>query len=765
MQAPYPPILRDIVLVGGGHSHVAVLKAFAMRPVAGVRLTLVCTDVDTPYSGMLPGYIAGHYGYDDVHIDLANLCAYAHARFYKAAAIGIDRTRKQVMCSNRPPVDYDLLSLNIGSCPHMQNVPGAGVFAVPVKPIANFNARWQALLSRYEAQADAALQIAVVGGGAGGVELILAMQHRMPRARFSLLTQSTSLLPTHNLNVQKRLTQVLAERGIQIYTHTPVTQLAKGQLFSHSRVFSCDEVIWATQAGAAAWLADTGLALDRWGFVQVSDGLQSVNDPSIFAAGDIAAMVNHPLDKAGVVAVRQGMPLAQNLRRALLGQALKAYSPPRRWLALISTGDQQAVASRGMFSITKPSLAGVIWRWKNAIDRRFMRQFNVTPADFARMLAAPRKPAMSAHHTASNHQLPLSAEESHQALSALLMRCGGCGAKVGATVLSRALRDLNPIDNPDVLIGLQDPDDAAVVRVPPGHEMVHTVDFFRAMLNDPYRFGQIAAQHALGDIFAMGAKAQSATAIATLPPGLDIKLEATLRDLMTGAVEVFNAAGCSLVGGHTAEGQELALGFAINGYVQLAKTLRKGGMKAGDKLILTKPIGTGVLLAALPLGWAKGRWIEAALSSMLTSNQSAAQCLLAHGATACTDVTGFGLIGHLVEMTKASGFDAEIELSHVPLLSGAQACAAGGISSSLYAANLKLKNALQPMALEVDPALQAVQALLFDPQTAGGLLASVPADHADRCLEQLIQNGYPAAAIIGRVVASPGDKAPIHVRP
>jgi selenide,water dikinase len=261
----------------------------------------------------------------------------------------------------------------------------------------------------------------------------------------------------------------------------------------------------------------------------------------------------------------------------------------------------------------------------------------------------------------------------------------------------------------------------------------------------------VAANHALGDIFAMGAEPQSATAIATVPAGLETKVEDVLLQMMSGALEVLNDAHCALVGGHTGEGRELALGFAVNGLIDedLGSVMRKGGMRPGDVLILTKPIGTGTLFAAHARLQARGAWIDAALVAMCQSNRLAARCLLEHGATACTDLTGFGLLGHLIEMTRPSGVDAELDLAALPVLEGAEETSAAGILSSLQPANVRLRRALRNQAQMLR---HPRYPLIFDPQTAGGLLASVPGNRADACLNALRALGYKHAAAIGRIL-------------
>jgi len=310
MQSPDQPILRDIVLVGGGHSHVGVLKHFGMHPLPGVRLTVICRDTHTPYSGMLPGYIAGHYSYDEVHIDLSRLAQFAGARFFRDEAVGLDLGAARVRCRDRPPVPYDQLSINIGSTPQMSQVAGAAEHAVPVKPINDFDARWRLLLDRVRNHAGAT-RIAVVGGGAGGVELTLAMQYRLrnelrglgrdpDKLSFHLLTDDADILPTHNATVRDAFAHVLSERGVVVHRGAEVVEVSAARLrTAGGETVEADEIVWVTRAGGAHWLRETGLALDADGFIQVADTLQTVTDSKVFAAGDIASMVNYPAGEGG----------------------------------------------------------------------------------------------------------------------------------------------------------------------------------------------------------------------------------------------------------------------------------------------------------------------------------------------------------------------------------------------------------------------------------------------------------------------------------
>ncbi|HEY9661165.1 MAG TPA: selenide, water dikinase SelD, partial [Allocoleopsis sp.] len=647
------PTEKHLVLIGGGHSHAIVLKRWGMKPLPGVRLTLITNVCHTPYSGMLPGYVAGLYRFEDCHIDLRPLAEFAGASMVVSSATGLDLDNNRVLLADRPPIAFDLLSIDIGSTPATLSIPGASEHAIPVKPIAQFLQQWDRIVAAVTEKPDRPMRIAIVGGGAGGVELALAVQARLQQVyqdlsqptqlEMHLFQRGDRLIPERGRRLGDRLQQILIDRGIHLHLGETVTAVkaevqektASGKivLCESGLEVGCDVLLWVTQAAAASWLGESGLATDDRGFLWVNDRLQSCSHPQVFAAGDVATMVDHPRPKAGVFAVRQGKPLSDNLRHALLDQPLQPFVPQKEFLILVGTGDGSALASRGTLSLGPYPL---FWKWKDWIDRRFMAKFSQL------------EPMETGEQT----------EQSSQANSVPLMHCAGCGSKVGSSVLERVLQRIqldqtaqtNQLhtqqQREDILIGLEAADDAAVVAVPPGQVMVQTVDHFRALLDDPFVFGQICTNHCLSDLFAMAATPQSAMAIVTLPYGTEPQQTEMLYQLLSGATKALSEAGAVLIGGHTTEGNELAFGLSCNGLAYPDRLWRKSGMQPGQKLILTKAIGTGTLFAANMRLQAKGDWIESAIESMLQSNGAAATCLQEIGATACTDITGFGLVGH-----------------------------------------------------------------------------------------------------------------------
>ena len=709
-----PPALRDLVLVGGGHAHIQVVKRFGMRPEPGIRVTLIAREVETPYSGMLPGLVAGHYGWSDVTVDLTRLCAFADVRFIGAAVDGLDLESNAVHLDGRPPVRFDALSINTGGTPGSEH---ASADVTPVKPIGTFLPEWQQLLNA-RTTTDGDRRITVVGGGAGGIELALALGYRGEQV--TVVARSRTLVPEFNRGAQRRLAKLLADRGIAVHTDFDVVATEGASVVSRTgeRVTG-DHVFWVTGVGAPTWPQTSGLELDKDGFITVNENLQSVSHPMVFAAGDVASMTTQPRPKSGVYAVRQGPALATNLRHYLTGLPLVRYRAQRRALAIMGLGDESAIAVRGPLTLA----GGWVWRWKRWIDRRFIRRFVELPQmqpEVVEVAAALRDDAPDP------------------------MRCGGCGAKLGANVLERVLRRLEISPASSTIQGIGD--DAAIVTLN-RDRIVTSCDGFRAMIDDPYQFGRISAHHALSDLFAMGSRPLFALAIVTVPVMADALMEEDLFQVMAGALAVFDSHDVDIVGGHSAEASELSVAFSVSGVLD-GDPMTKDGLQLGQKLILTKPLGTGTILAAAMRGEAPAQALNTALASMDVSSAAAAEILRDAGATGCTDVTGFGLLGHLSEMTRASNRGARLWAKNVPDLPGARDLIAAGIVSSLQDNN---EQSLTDFTLSGGSPDDPWSRLLVDPQTAGGLLAAVPAAVADASVLALRDNGYPHAAIIGEV--------------
>jgi selenide,water dikinase len=359
--APSTP--KRLVLVGGGHSHALVLKYWQNVRAGEVDLTLISDSPTTPYSGMVPGYMAGFYDRSACLINLADLCHRAGGNLIIDRAIGLDLTHRFVRTNNHR-VEFDLVSIDIGSSPWIPpevNDPSV----IPVKPIGEFLCHWHRIR-----EINHPLTIGIVGGGAGGVELAFAINRGLKQATIHLFHQGNCLLPGYNPWVQQMAWAKLGQRGIKVHLNSGVVGVANQVLTTRSGFrLGCDFVLWVTQGRGAPWLRSSGLALDDRGYILVNPCLRSVSHAQVFAAGDIATLVNCPLPKAGVVAVRQALPLYRNLRRALSCQPLQPFRPRSVYLSLIGTGDGRAIGAWGKWGAEGRWL----WHLKDYIDRGFIK--------------------------------------------------------------------------------------------------------------------------------------------------------------------------------------------------------------------------------------------------------------------------------------------------------------------------------------------------------------------------------------------------------
>lgn len=729
MQAFLPS--RDLVLIGAGHTNLHVVRMWRMQPIPDVRLTLVSPFSRATYSGMLPGTLAGQYRPEEMEIDLYRFTADSDIRLLIAPAVGLDPSQRLIHLADRPPIRFDVASIGLGSVPAGQAIWRTNPAVLSIKPMATFRQRLEERLRLTESDP---VRITVVGGGAGGVEITfclgMMLQQRGTPATLTLIEAGEEILSGYASGTIRRVRAEFDRRGVIVQTNRRLTE-------EHIQAHEGDLFIWAVSAAPPEVFNQFDLPKADDGFLAVRPTLQTTAEEPVFAVGDSATLVDEPVRKAGVYAVREGPILWENIQRFFQNRELIPYRPQRGFLTLLNTGDGQAIGEYKGFS----AHGRWLWRWKNYLDRKFMRLYQ----DYRAMSVERHNddPPSTVHGPRS-----------------LAMRCRGCGGKVGARVLANALGRLEVPTGAIARQGLDRPDDAALLNPEAGPADVLTVDFFQAFLDDPYFVGRIAALNALSDVWAMGGDPAGALAMVTLPQGLAHQQEELLYLLLAGGLRELTTAGVTLLGGHTLEGSELTVGYTVVGQLQGREPFTKGKLRPGDRLILTKPLGSGVLLAAIPEAKARGEWIDALLRSMLLSNGPAATVARDFDVSGVTDVTGFGLAGHLFEMLQASRVSAQLNLADLPLLNGVADLSRDGIRSTLDPANRGVEAAIRatPEA-KTAPDYQA----LFDPQTSGGLLLAVAPAQSDAMVDALRWAGYQRAKMIGTVIEG-GAEIEMEVR-
>lgn len=731
---------NTVVLLGIGHTNAHVLRKWKMKPLENAELVCVSNFPTSTYSGMLPGVLSGQYPPEEMEIDLVRLCASAGVRLILDEVVGVDPVEQQLLFRNRPSLAYDALSIGVGSVPTFGDVEIADDNPlISVKPMQTFLSR---LRDRLEAFGeDRNPRVAVVGGGIGSIEIALCLDQRMKtnpsslglgsgkQCEICLITGGGRVGAGLLESTRDKIESHFQRRGINAIAGSRVAEVTpSGLILKNGATQAADIVIWATSAVAPPILKALSLESDERGFVLTKSTLQSLSSDQIFAVGDSGTIQNQGLVKAGVYAVRQGPFLWDNIRRLLENRKPVSYVPQTGFLKLINTADGHAIGE-----YKNRSFQGRwCWALKNRIDLKFMKMYQ----DYSPMEMG------GAEASADPEEL---------------MRCLGCGGKIGSKLLGEVLKELEVPTHEDVIIGLENPDDAAVIRTH-GDQVTVTTDFFASPMDDPYLVGQIALLNSASDCCVMGAQPTSALAIVQLPLGHPRAQLQVMRELMAGSVAELKKMNATIVGGHSIEGPRLTAGFTVLGR-QLTDPKTKGMLEEGDLLVSTKPLGTGVLLAALMQGMLPGRSYLPLVNTMLLSNYIAIRLIQDYQISAITDVTGFGLAGHLAEMLKASGKSATIRMDQVRLLPGCQTLIDAGIESTLAPDNRLVSDKVQFIGDVASPA----NAALFDPQTSGGLLFGIAETRLAEVMGFLGDEGFGETCVVGEVTPNPAGTSALTV--
>ena len=706
-----------LVLIGGGHAQIAVLKSLAMKPIDGLQITLITDVLMAPYSGMLPAHLEGLWTFDEMHIDLARLASFAGADIITMPVTAIDGIQKIIFIKDRPPIGYDICSINAGAVPSIGDIKGADTHAIAVKPIAHF-------LSKLPQTIEDKTTINIIGAGVAGIEIAFALHKRFSGQNidFNIFSRSQKLLPKMPPKAGRIISELAKTRGIAVHYGVEIKQMNDTHLITHDgKAHPSGLNLIVTGVKAAPFVKSLSDGLNNDGFISVDTTLQSPVYEGLFACGDVASIIGHAREKAGVFAVRAGAILAQNIRRAIYDKKLLKWAPQKQYLALIGTADGKALAVRnGMAHHHK------IWfHLKQKIDLDFMNKFNILPE------MTSQKPEI----------LPYYQKAGHDQKDAIFkeMRCAGCAAKASASLLQDALKGAR---THAIALGADEkflpPADGIIedAGLTPAlnKPLRHSFDSLNEMIADPFIFAQIAVNHALSDLYVSGAAPLYAQAHINLQEASHARQLDKATHILTGSLLALSKAYAKLIGGHTSQSIASSLGFAVTGK-QLYETCP---YEEGEDyaIITTKKLGIGISLAAHMRQNLPAHGYKMMIDEMLMSNQKASQACFEAGAIAITDVTGFGLARHLMNLLSSlpSSVAGTLYLSKLAHFEETESLIKKGIESSSFGQN---RNAIDGLFITRNAERDWRSSLLYDPQTSGGICAIVKAEKADKLVEEL----------------------------
>ena len=679
---------KDLVLIGAGHTHCLFIKMWAMKQNPTVRITLINPDPVASYTGMLPALIAGKVSRAEAQVDLFMLCRAIEGRLILDSVEKIDKDNNFVLCASGRKIFFDAVSINVGSA-SSPGIVGLDRHGLSARPLAKLEESWSKFL-RKSVESKKSPKICLIGGGIASAELAFAMRIALIRngvhnSKITIIERDRvfkDLKPSQKVFLRKKL----SSKNIEILEFSPVQEvLNNGVILKDGLRISGDLVVSCVGALPNPIITNSGLE-SVCGFASVEKTLKIKNLVNGFAVGDCADFPSNSIRKSGVYAVRQAPILHQNILNFFSKKLLKNFSPQKDHLKLLVYTDNEAILLRNGLAFS----GRVFWKFKKYIDRKFIN-------DFSRLKNMEIK--------TDERFLKINKE----------MLCGGCGSKVGNSTLEMALKNISNKNRSKHILS-EIGDDAAVLKFGSIYQTL-TTDHLRSFTSDPWLLSKITAIHSLGDIWAMGSDPKLALSTIIIPESSEVIQARTMEEIIDGANSVFQKEQVSIVGGHTSLGSELVIGFSVGG-LSNKKPITVRAAKEGDQLILTKPLGSGVLLAGEMRFMSEGKDIEALYREMSKPQSEVAKILRVYS-NAMTDITGFGLVGHLYNICKQSKLSAKIMIDQIPVYRGVRELVERGVRSSIFNENMKYS---KYMFFENNKKSE----ILFDPQTAGPFLATVP---------------------------------------
>ncbi len=690
---------KDLVLLGAGHSNIEVLRNFSLKPIKGIRITLITNRLESPYSGMVPGYIEGVYKWSDIIIDLVQMSFHYDFRLICSEVTKIDGLNNKIFLKNREPLGYDYLSINTGINSKDIISTGQKKLTLPLKPISGINS----LVSKtiLIQKKNPANKLVLIGAGAAGVEVALAFRMKFNdlgiKNQIIIISNKKFILEKYNYRVRKVCENALKKNKIKVIYNKKVTKITENYVeLDNKKKIYCSFPLLSTSSQPPSFIKKSNLSKTASGYLAIYGTLQIKNFKNIFASGDVSEISNVSNIKAGVFAVKQGIVLSKNLRNFINNKNLESYYPQKFYLSLIGLGKKRALANKYFLTFQ----GSIFWKLKEFIDRKFIKKYS-----FSIKKNSSEKP---------NFLEPYDND----------MQCEGCGNKIPQNVLKNVFNEKIDVGSPDA------------EKVPVTSNLFHTVDVISSIVKDPYLLGRIAAKHAINDLFAINSNPISAQMIVGLPPAKNIINERDLFQLKKGSQSIFNEANCKLSGGHSFSfnGDQIIVGFSLIG--QKRKLMSSKKFSEG-KIYITGYIGSALVVAGIKEKKIAGIYYKNVLASMIASNYRLHKILSRNNIMIKTDISGFGLAIHLHNLFLRNNFlkGAEIYLDNIPLFKGAKLALQRSVASSLSESN---KNFISKY-LEIKNTNNKLVNSIYDPQTAGGFIF-ICRDNEQQAIKELKEN-------------------------